>query len=98
MATDYDKRPAANALLEELKAQLTPVSSPSFGLDEADPTESLRLLDAIPSESDLAGDAPSLRIIPRQHDEFVCTHCFLVQHRTRLFVGGAEPICRDCAT
>lgn len=34
---------------------------------------------------------------PKQHDEFTCTRCFLVQHRRRLAQPRARhQVCRDC--
>ncbi|PQP14524.1 hypothetical protein C5613_40585 [Rhodococcus opacus] len=36
------------------------------------------------------------RIIPKQADEFTCTNCFLVHHRSRLADAGQQH-CRDCA-
>ncbi len=37
-------------------------------------------------------------VIPKQADEFTCTSCFLVQHRTRLApASGGRTICVDCA-
>ena len=39
-----------------------------------------------------------VRVLPRQADEFTCTSCFLVQHRSRLVRHTRrESICQDCA-
>ncbi len=40
-----------------------------------------------------------MRVIPRQADEFTCSKCFLVHHRSQLAreTKSGEPICRDCA-
>ena len=40
----------------------------------------------------------SVRVLPRQADEFTCSRCFLVHHRSQLAseVGG-QPVCRECA-
>jgi hypothetical protein len=39
-----------------------------------------------------------IRVVPRQADEFTCSRCFLVQHRSRLARSrGKQQICRDCA-
>ncbi|RZL75216.1 MAG: DUF4193 domain-containing protein, partial [Rhodococcus sp. (in: high G+C Gram-positive bacteria)] len=46
--------------------------------------------------ADLSGEEFTVRVIPKQSDEFTCTSCFLVHHRSRLADGG-QLICRDCA-
>ncbi|MFI5101670.1 MAG: DUF4193 family protein, partial [Actinomycetes bacterium] len=40
----------------------------------------------------------SVRVLPRQADEFTCSRCFLVHHRSQLAkeVGG-QPVCQECA-
>jgi hypothetical protein len=36
-------------------------------------------------------------VIPARSDEFTCSSCHLVQHRSRLrSAGGVPPICADC--
>jgi Domain of unknown function (DUF4193) len=38
-----------------------------------------------------------VRVVPKQSDEFTCSSCFLVQHRTRLALHkGDQLICADC--
>lgn len=44
--------------------------------------------------ADLSGEELIVKIIPKQADEFTCTSCFLVYHRSRL--AGATT-CVDCA-
>ena len=40
----------------------------------------------------------SVRVLPRQADEFTCMTCFLVHHRSQLAKEkNGQPICRDCA-
>jgi hypothetical protein len=37
-------------------------------------------------------------VLPKQEDEFTCSRCFLVHHRTRLAATrGDQLVCRDCA-
>jgi hypothetical protein len=37
-------------------------------------------------------------VLPRQSDEFTCSSCFLVHHRSQLAEQRKSgPICRDCA-
>ncbi|GAC1375062.1 MAG: hypothetical protein NVSMB32_18080 [Actinomycetota bacterium] len=37
----------------------------------------------------------SIRPIPKQANEFVCTHCHLVKHKSQL-ADPARELCRDC--
>ena len=38
-------------------------------------------------------------MLPRQADEFTCSRCFLVHHRSQLAkaVKGNQLICKECA-
>jgi Domain of unknown function (DUF4193) len=37
-------------------------------------------------------------VIPQQADEFTCSSCFLVHHRSQLAIGrGNQMICAECA-
>ncbi|MFI0418342.1 DUF4193 domain-containing protein [Spongiactinospora sp. 9N601] len=98
MATDYDSpRKTDDDLnedsLQELQARRTDKSSGSIDIDETDLAESLELPGA-----DLSNEELSLRVIPRQADEFTCSRCFLVHHRSQLAAEKAgEQICRECA-
>jgi len=48
--------------------------------------------------ADLSGEELSVRVIPKQADEFTCSSCFLVQHRSRLASEkNGVMICTDCA-
>ena len=98
MATDYDSpRKTDDDLnedsLQELQARRSDKSSGSIDIDETDLAESLELPGA-----DLSNEELSLRVIPRQADEFTCSRCFLVHHRSQLAVErNGELICRECA-
>ncbi|GLW07744.1 dUTPase [Microtetraspora sp. NBRC 13810] len=98
MATDYDSpRKTDDDLsedsLQELQARRTDKSSGSIDIDETDLAESLELPGA-----DLSNEELSLRVIPRQADEFTCSRCFLVHHRSQLASEKAgQQICRECA-
>jgi Domain of unknown function (DUF4193) len=49
-------------------------------------------------DADLSGEELSVTVIPAQADEFTCSSCHLVQHRSRLrSARGKPPICADCA-
>ncbi|GAC00204.1 MULTISPECIES: DUF4193 domain-containing protein [Gordonia] len=99
MATDYDapRRTEAEDLnedsLEELKARRSEAQSAAVDVDETETAESFELPGA-----DLSGEELSVRVIPKQADEFTCTSCFLVYHRSRLAEeNGNSLICVDCA-
>ncbi len=98
MATDYDTpRTSEDELgedsLEELKARRAEAQAGTVDVDEADLAESLELPGA-----DLSGEELTVRVLPRQADEFTCSRCFLVHHRSQLAsTNGSALICRDCA-
>jgi uncharacterized protein DUF4193 len=40
----------------------------------------------------------TVKVLPKQADEFTCSKCFLVHHRSRLAEEHrGQYICRDCA-
>ena len=102
MATDYDapRRGDVDELtedsLEELKARRAEAQSGSIDIDETELNESLELPGA--DLSSLSGEELVVRVLPKQEDEFTCSSCFLVHHRSRLAREKAGRfICRDCA-
>src|ERR1700761_6239719 len=98
MATDYDSpRKTDDELtedsLQELQARRMDKSSSTIDIDPDDVAESLELPGA-----DLSNEELSFRVIPRQADEFTCSSCFLVHHRSQLAAErNGQPICRECA-
>jgi Domain of unknown function (DUF4193) len=90
MATDYDApRKTDDELsedsIEELKNRRMDKTS---GL-----AESLELPGA-----DLSNEELAVRVLPRQADEFTCSQCFLVHHRSQLArEKNGYLVCRDCA-
>jgi hypothetical protein len=98
MATDYDApRKTDDELgedsIEELKARRVDKTSSAVDEDEIEAAEGFELPGA-----DLSNEELSVRVLPRQADEFTCSRCFLVHHRSQLAkeVGG-QPVCRECA-
>ena len=96
MATDYDApRKTDDELnedsIEELKARRVEKTSGSVDEDETDAAEGFELPGA-----DLSNEELSVRVLPRQADEFTCSSCFLVHHRSQL-ANVKKMICRDCA-
>src|SRR5580765_5011726 len=98
MATDYDApRKTDDELsedsIEELKARRVDKSASSVDVDETEQAEGFELPGA-----DLSGEELSVRVIPRQADEFTCTECYLVHHRSQLASDkGGKMVCRECA-
>ncbi len=97
MATDYDApRKTDDDLsedsLEELKSRRVDKSSSIVDVDEAEQAEGFELPGA-----DLSGEELSYRVIPRQADEFTCSRCFLVHHRSQLAKNvNGQMVCREC--
>jgi hypothetical protein len=98
MATDYDApRKTDDELgedsIEELKSRRVDKGASTVDVDEADLAESLELPGA-----DLSGEELSVRVLPRQADEFTCSTCFLVHHRSQLASEkNGQLVCRDCS-
>jgi len=75
-----------------VRERRTEVRSSLVDVDEADTAEGFELPGA-----DLSGEELSVRVVPKQADEFTCSVCFLVHHRHRHAGERAGlPICRDC--
>ena len=98
MATDYDaprktEEEQSEDSIEELKARRHEKNSGKVDEDEVEAAESFELPGA-----DLSHEELAVQVVPKQLDEFTCSSCFLVHHRSQLAkeVKG-EPICRDCA-
>ncbi|MBM6546239.1 DUF4193 domain-containing protein [Janibacter sp. YIM B02568] len=98
MATDYDAPrktddDISEDSIEELKSRRADQQSSNVDVDETEAAEGFELPGA-----DLSGEEMSVRVLPRQADEFTCTSCFLVHHRSQLASeGSAGPVCRECA-
>ena len=98
MATDYDAPrktddELAEDSIEELKARRVDKAASSVDVDEVELAENLELPGA-----DLSDESLTVRVLPRQADEFTCSRCFLVHHRSQLArEANGETICRECA-
>lgn len=101
MATDYDAPRVketdeiADESLDELAARRRNQADVAVldVDDDGDPVDSIILPDV-----DLSGEELTVRVIPKQADEFTCSSCFLVQHHSRLALqSGDRTICADCA-
>ena len=98
MATDYDApRKTDDELsedsIEELKSRRVDKRASSVDVGETGQAEGFELPGA-----DLSGEELSVRVLPRQADEFTCSRCFLVHHRSQLATDkGGVLVCRECA-
>ncbi|HZK05842.1 MAG TPA: DUF4193 domain-containing protein [Actinomycetaceae bacterium] len=98
MATDYDAprktdEDLAADSIEELKARRNEKSATAVDEDETEAAEGFELPGA-----DLSGEELAVRVLPRQADEFTCSNCFLVHHRSQLaYEVDGQPICSECA-
>lgn len=98
MATDYDAPrktddDLAEDSLQELQARRADKHSGIVDEDEAEAAEGFELPGA-----DLSGEELLVRVLPRQQDEFTCSSCFLVHHRSQLaYEKNGQPVCSECA-
>ncbi|OBF86729.1 cytochrome [Mycobacterium sp. 852002-51163_SCH5372311] len=94
-ASDYDARRVSDvdrSTLREL-APVLPRSSPAVADDDLNDVPFFELPGA-----DLSNEELTVAVIPVRGDEFTCSSCFLVQHRSRLrSTAGGRQICADCA-
>jgi hypothetical protein len=98
MATDYDaprktEEEMNEDSIEELKARRLDKNSGKVDEDEVEAAESFELPGA-----DLSHEELSVQVLPRQEDEFTCSSCFLVHHRSQLATSKKGVlVCSDCA-
>jgi hypothetical protein len=97
LATDYDAPrktetdESADESLEALAGRRTDAATAVIDVDEGDDD----MFD-LPG-ADLSGEELSVRVVPKQADEFTCSRCFLVHHRNRLAMQtDRQQICTDC--
>jgi hypothetical protein len=99
MATDYDAPRVAESddtaeeSLDDLAARRrNDAATAVVDVDDGDGVDSFELPGA-----DLSGEELTVRVLPKQADEFTCSSCFLVQHRNRLAMQkDGRLICADC--
>lgn len=99
MATDYDAPRKQDEELKEdsltqLNARNNNHQSSSVDEDEVEAAEGFELPGA-----DLSNVELSVAVVPAQDDEFTCSHCFLVHHRSQLaYEEDGLPVCAECAS
>lgn len=97
MATDYDAPRKTDEesedSIEELKTRRNDKNSGKVDEDEVEAAEAFELPGA-----DLSHEELTVRVLPRQADEFTCGSCFLVKHRSQVAVTKKGiSYCVDCA-
>jgi hypothetical protein len=94
LATDYDaprKNDDDTESLDALKERAPDALGASADLDEGDHSEILE-------SHDIAEDLEVV-VVPKQDDEFTCSECFIVKHKTQLAAkkGKYGQQCLECA-
>jgi hypothetical protein len=78
--------------LEELQGRVKTAAG-GVDEDETDVAESLELPGA-----DLSNATLTVQVVPKREDEFTCSSCFLVHHRSQLASEkNGVYICTECA-
>jgi hypothetical protein len=97
-ATDYDAPRTGEDhsgvdTLEELEARRAGDHAATIDEEDLIAADEFELPGA-----DLSGEELTIAVVPKQADEFVCTRCFLVHHRSQLASDAAgQPVCSECA-
>jgi hypothetical protein len=97
MATDYDAPRVTESDADESLEELTSrrkndAATAVIDVDDGDAIDSFDLPDA-----DLTNEELTVRVIPKQTDEFVCSSCFLVHHHSQLALRkDGQQYCNDC--
>lgn len=97
MATDYDaprknEEDVSEDSIEELKNRRNDKASGQVDEDEVEAAEAFELPGA-----DLSHEELTVRVLPKQSDEFTCGSCFLVKHSSQLAeTRNGVGYCVDC--
>jgi hypothetical protein len=98
MATDYDAprnkdEDQSNESLEALQSQRGGGAKTAIiDVEDSDTAEGIDLPGA-----DLSGEELVVQVVPPREDEFTCSSCFLVRHRSQVARDkNGELYCRDC--
>ncbi|MCY0906542.1 DUF4193 domain-containing protein [Arthrobacter sp. H14-L1] len=97
MATDYDaprNKDDDNGTesLQALQVQRGGAQTAHIDVEDSDTAEGIDLPGA-----DLSGEELIVQVIPAQDDEFTCSSCFLVRHRSQVArEKDGKLYCRDC--
>ena len=96
MAQDYDS--PRNKDEDEESLQELGKGSRSSSTDMDDDENAIAEDYELPG-ADLSNEDASVTVIRMQNDEFICSECFLVKHRSQLayVTDDGQPVCEECA-
>ena len=96
MAQDYDSPRNKDEDEESLQALSKGSQNNSNDMDD---DENAIAEDYELPGADLSNEAASVTVIPMQGDEFICSECFLVKHRSQLAytTDDGQPVCKESA-
>jgi hypothetical protein len=95
--TDYDaprRRDVEDTPADPIQEVASGLTVHGDAAVDEDPSDFAELFE-LPG-ADLSGEELVVKIIPKRDDEFTCSSCFLVYHRSRLAVPDSST-CADCA-
>jgi hypothetical protein len=92
--TDYDAPRTTITADDSLEGLQARRGAPNAAVIDADEND-LAAAFALPG-TDLIDDELTVAVIPMQADEFRCTRCYLVWHRSQK-ATATPAICRDCS-
>jgi hypothetical protein len=97
MARDFDAPRGGDGDddLQEQSVEALKTQRLGAAADLGDDVDALELELDLP-DAEVRDDELALRVLPRQADEFTCTSCFLVHHRSQL-ADARRTVCTDCA-
>lgn len=98
MARDFDARRSTDVEDDEIQEQsLETLKAQRAGsvTDLGDDVDALEAELDLP-DAEVRDEELIVRVLPRQADEFTCTVCFLVHHRSQL-ADIRKVVCTDCA-
>ena len=95
MATDYDaprKNDDEAESLDAIKERIPAKAGGTVDVDEADHGDGFALPEVISEDIEVV-------VVPPQTDEFTCSECFIVKHRSMLAPkkGKYGEVCVECA-
>jgi len=94
--SDYDARRVTDTDGADRSALRELGSMPKLSTTVVDDDPNDSMFFELPG-ADLSSEELSVVVIPQRSDEFTCSSCFLVQHRSRLRdSSGGRQICADC--
>ena len=96
MAQDYDS--PATRMRTRNRCRRSGKSSQNASSDIDDDENAIAEDYELPG-ADLSNEDSSVTVIPMQGDEFICSQCFLVKHRSQLAYTDedGQPVCEECA-